>query len=136
MGDERRVTVHGLVDRLGGADPARGPERLRELLTIFYARLEHDPIVGFFFAPFDLAVIVEGQWGFLMRAFGAAERFHGRNPLVAHKDLPPILPGHFDRRIKVLREVLLEEGVDPDDVERWIKVENGFRRRMLGEHPE
>ena len=120
-------SVRGLVDRVGG------PDRLREILKRFYARLAPDPIVGFFFAGFDLDEIVEGQWGFLMRAFGAAERFLGKNPLVAHRELPPILRGHFDRRLLVLREVLTEEGLDPADIDAWIKVENGFRRRLVSE---
>lgn len=95
-----------------------------------------DPIVGFFFAGRDLEKIIDGQWGFLMRAFGAVERFHGKNPLVAHKELPPILRGHFDRRLRLLEETLRAHDVDGDDIAAWIKVENGFRKRLVQEHPE
>lgn len=123
------MSARGLVDRIGG------PDRLRAILERFYARLLPDPIVGFFFAGRDLAKIVDGQWGFLMRAFGAAERFHGKNPLVAHLELPPILRGHFDRRLFVLREVLHEEGVDEADIDAWIKVEESFRRRLVTTEP-
>lgn len=114
-----------MVDRIGG------PERLRAILTRFYTRLVDDPIVGFFFAGKNLQQVIEGQWGFLMRAFVAAERFHGKNPLVAHTELAPIKRGHFDRRIFVLREVLESEGLVDEDVAAWLKVEESFRRRIV-----
>ena len=113
--------VRGLVARIGG------PERLREILTRFYGRLFQDPIVGFFFADQDLDKIVSGQHGFLMRAFQETERFHGVHPSKAHVKLAPIRHGQFDRRLVVLREVLTEEGLDPKDVEAWVKVEEGMR---------
>ena len=126
----RPGSVWGLVGRLGG------PDRLREILTVFYDRLVTDPIVGFFFAGKDLAKVVDGQHGFLMRVFQETERFDGIHPSKAHVDLPPILRGHFDRRLVVLREVLSELGVDPEDVDAWIKVEEGMRRLVQrGSHP-
>ena len=103
---------------------------------MFYDRLVTDPIVGFFFAGKDLAKVVDGQHGFLMRVFQETERFDGIHPSKAHVDLPPILRGHFDRRLVVLREVLSELGVDPEDVDAWIKVEEGMRRLVQrGAHP-
>ena len=113
--------VSGLVGRIGG------PERVREILHRFYTRLFQDPIVGFFFHGQDIHKIVDGQHAFLMRAFQETEEFTGRHPSVAHVDLPPIRRGQFDRRLLVLREVLLQEGLDPKDVEAWIKVEEGMR---------
>lgn len=113
--------VRGLVGRIGG------PDRLREILLRFYARLFEDPIVGFFFHGQDIHKIVAGQHGFLMRAFQETERFDGIHPSKAHVNLPPIRKGQFDRRLMVLREVLAEEGVDPADIEAWVKVEEGMR---------
>lgn len=118
-------TAYGLVDRIGG------PERLRQILHRFYARLFVDPMVGFHFAGHDIDKIVDGQWGFLMRAFGATERFHGKNPGLAHVDLPPILTGQFDRRIVMLRESLESEGLHDEDVEIWCRVEESFRGRIV-----
>ena len=126
----RPGSVWGLVGRLGG------PDRLREILTVFYDRLAVDPIVGFFFAGKELPKVVDGQHRFLMRAFQETERFDGIHPSKAHVDLAPILRGHFDRRLVVLREVLAELGVDPADVEGWVKVEEGMRRLVQrGSHP-
>ena len=113
--------VRGLVGRVGG------PERLRDILTVLYDRLAADPMVGFFFADHDLEKVRDGQHAFLMRAFQEVERFHGRHPSVAHRDLAPILKGHFDRRLTILRGVLREAGLDPLDVDAWVKVEEGMR---------
>lgn len=114
--------VWGLVGRLGG------PARLREILERFYAVLSRDVLVGFFFHGRDLASIIDGQFRFLMRAFQEVERHDGVHPGAAHKELPPILRGHFDRRLRILRETLEAEGVDPLDIEAWLKVEEGMRR--------
>ncbi len=117
-----------LVDRIGG------PERMRQILGRFYARLAGDPIVGFFFAGRDLESIADGQHRFLMGAMGAGPK-GGKHPSEAHTDLPPILPGHFARRLVVLREVLEEEGLDPDNIEAWVKIEASFRGLLQGSHP-
>lgn len=121
------MSTRGLVDRLGGS------ARLREILDRFYAQLAIDPLVGFFFAGRDLDKIAAGQHAFLMRAFGAADRYHGENPATAHGDLPPILRGHFDRRLLVLRALLAAEGVAAADIDAWIKVEESFRRRIVSD---
>ncbi len=113
--------VRGLVGRLGG------PESLRDILTVFYDRLAVDPWVGLFFHQKDLVAVRDGQHAFLMRAFQEVERFTGRHPSVAHRELVPIRKGHFDRRVTILREVLQETGVDDLDIEAWVKVEEGMR---------
>lgn len=121
--------MRGLVGRLGG------PDRLREILAVFYDRLLADSIVGFFFAGKDLAKVIDGQHAFLMRAFQETERFHGIHPSKAHVDLAPILRGHFDRRLMLLRETLVADGVHAADISAWIKVEEGMRRLIQGKHP-
>lgn len=105
-----------------------GRERLRAVLTRFYGELAADPMVGFFFAGRDLEAVIDGQYRFLLRAFGAEDRYHGRPPGQAHDALAPILRGHFDRRLRVLEQVLASEGLDPPDIAAWIRVEEGFRK--------
>ena len=114
----------GMVDRVGG------PDRLRALVEKFYQRMSQDSIIGFFFAGRDLQKIIDGQTAFLMRRFGAVKRYRGRPPTVAHVSLPPIRRGQFDRRMQILRETLTDEGLPAEDVEAWVKVEEGFRGRL------
>jgi hemoglobin len=119
-----RVPALGLVERIGGR------ERLRALLVVFYERLFADPMIGFFFRGHGLESIVDGQFGFLLWAFGAEPVRTGRHPSEAHRDLPPILRGHFDRRLVVLREVLEEHDLEPAVVDAWLRVEESMRPRV------
>lgn len=114
-------SARGMVDRIGG------PERLRVILADFYARMARDPMLGFFFSGRDLERIVAGQHAFLLRALGATDRFDGRHPGVAHRGLPPILRGHFDRRLQILSETLADHGVAEADARRWRRLEESFR---------
>ena len=95
----------GMVDRVGG------PDRLRAIVERFYRRMSEDAVVGFFFAGRNLDKIIDGQTAFLMRCFGATERYTGRPPTVAHRGLPPIRRGQFDRvdsfGIGVLRAIAI-----------------------------
>jgi truncated hemoglobin YjbI len=116
--------VPGLVERIGGA------EALRAILRRFYARLYADPMVGFFFAGRDLGRIVDGQLAFLLWAFGAVPQLRAKHPRDAHGALPPILRGHFDRRLVILRETLEREGLAAEDVEAWLRVERSMRRQV------
>ncbi len=114
----------GLLGRIGGV------EALRRILRRFYARMAADPMVGFFFAGRDLGAIVEGQLGFLLWAFGEVPQLRVRHPKDAHGQLPPILRGHFDRRLVLLEETLREAGLSEEDVQAWIKIESALRRRI------
>lgn len=111
----------GLVERAGG------PAGVRRVLQRFYRKLADDPMVGFHFAGRDLDQIVDGQLGFLLKAFGVEADFRGRHPSVAHRDLAPILRGQFDRRLVLLEETLREEGLSGDDREGWVGVERSMR---------
>ncbi len=111
----------GLVERLGGSG------ELRRITARFYGKLAMDPMVGFFFAGHDLDRVIDGQVGFLLKAFGESRAFTGRHPSIAHRELAPILRGHFDRRLVLLEETLIEEGVDEEDRKLWLGVERSMR---------
>ncbi len=113
--------MKGLVARLGGR------ARLRQILQRFYGRLAADPMVGFHFAGRDLEEIIDGQLGFLLKAFGETAEFDGVHPSVAHRDMAPILRGQFDRRLVLLGETLAEEGVAAADRDAWLDVERSMR---------
>lgn len=118
------AAAKGLVGRVGGIDG------VRRILRRFYARLAADPMVGFFFAGRDLGSIVEGQLGFMLWAFGEVPQLRVRHPRDAHLGLPPILRGHFDRRLVILEETLRDAGLVEEDVRAWLKVESALRRQV------
>jgi hemoglobin len=108
-----RPELKALYARIGGE------EGLRRILRDFYARMEGDTMLGFFFHGRDVARIADRQADFLMRAMGARESYAGKPPAQAHDELPPILPGHFDRRLRLLEATLRDHGVAEADIRTW-----------------
>lgn len=119
--DLTRPELKALYARVGGEPGIAG------ILRDFYRRLSQDILVGFFFDGKDLEKIADAQKRFLMRAMGAAESYSGKAPAQAHLELPPILAGHFDRRLRILEETLRDHGVSAEDIRIWVAFEEAFR---------
>ncbi len=111
--------------------PAPGEARVRAVLKDFYRRLAADVMVGFFFVGRDLDRIADKQADFLLRAMGARTTYEGRAPAQAHEQLPPILPGHFDRRLRVLETTLADHGLAAEDIRIWIAFEAAYRDAIV-----
>jgi hemoglobin len=107
-----------------------GEERVRAVLQSLYDRLFADPMVGFLFEGKDKAHIVEQQLAFTCRFLGGPHRYEGKPLPEAHAHLP-LLPGHFDRRHRLLQQVLDEQGV-PGEVKRvWLRIDESLRPSVL-----
>lgn len=104
-----------------------GIDRLNSLLGAFYEELASDLLVGFFFDSKDLSAIRTAQASFLLKAMGVTQSYSGHPPAKAHLKLPPILSGHFDRRLIILRKHLEAAGLSPEAIRTWIEFENSFR---------
>jgi truncated hemoglobin YjbI len=120
-----RSRLHKIFEAVGST------ERLLTILEDFYEKMARDTMIGFFFrephAKKTVKQIALQQHGFLLRAMGETKTYAGKTPAQAHTELPPILPGHFDRRLKILREVLVEHGLPEEQIETWIQFESTFR---------
>ncbi len=103
------------------------PERAHQLMLQFYERMAEDPMLGFFFTGRDLIAVARKQTEFFLKQAGGAPSFSGKPPAQAHFHLPPILPGHFDRRLKILEQTLLENKITQPGREAWLGFENAFR---------
>jgi hemoglobin len=108
-----------------------GDQGLQRLLRDFYRRMAQDPMIGFFFAGLDTDEIASRQAQFLSRAMGATPSYSGKAPAQAHAGLAPILPGHFDRRLRILEETLREHGLSAEDIRTWVEFENSFRAGIV-----
>jgi truncated hemoglobin YjbI len=104
-----------------------GEEKLREILRDFYNRMSQDVLIGFFFSGKDIQAIADQQANFLLFASGMKPTYQGKSPTNAHLALPPILKGHFDRRLVILRETLEAHSLNKKDIKTWINFENAFR---------
>jgi hemoglobin len=93
-----------LFDELGG-------DRLRAVLTDFYRRIFDDVMIGFLFAGHDPARLIEREWEMTARILGATDvRYQGRPLREAHAR-SPILGGHFDRRLQLLKDAMAAHDV-------------------------
>jgi hemoglobin len=107
-----------------------GESRVRAVLRSLYDKLFDDPMVGFLFEGKDKHRIVEQQVVFTCSFLGGAHRYAGKPLPEAHAALP-LLPGHFNRRHQLLKQVLSEQQV-PDDVKReWLRIDESLRPSVL-----
>jgi truncated hemoglobin YjbI len=111
-------------------DDIGGEEGLRRVLRTLYDRLFGDAMVGFLFAGKDKERLIEQQLWFTARFLGGPSRYEGKSIPDAHAALP-ILPGHFDRRHQLLKEVLEEHGVPAAVREEWLRVDQSLRYAVI-----
>jgi truncated hemoglobin YjbI len=120
-----REEMRKLIESIGGK------ARLFSILEKFYQVLSADIMVGYFFAGKDLNRIAQGQGHFILLAAGLIPAFEGKGPASAHHALPPILSGHFDRRLLLLEETLKEQGLNPSQISTWLQFEEAFRNLVV-----
>lgn len=107
-----------------------GEEKLQEVLDQFYENMSRDILIGYFFTGKDLKKIASMQKSFLMRAWGITKSYAGKSPADAHKELPDILKGHFDRRLRILEETLEKFGLEKKEIKAWVEFESKFRKAV------
>jgi hemoglobin len=116
--------VRSLYEAIGGE------AKVREVLQVLYDRLFADPMVGFLFDGKDKGHIVEQQLAFTCRFLGGPQTYQGMPLPRAHAHLP-LLPGHFDRRHRLLEQVMDDCAV-PADVKRvWLQIDEALRPSVL-----
>jgi truncated hemoglobin YjbI len=115
-----------------GATPELREAKLSAILQDFYARMAADVLIGFFFDGRDVAAIASKQKDFILKAFGGTPTYSGKAPADAHKALPPILDGHFNRRLQLLHATLLAHGLSEEKAQTWVEFENAFRSGIVG----
>jgi hemoglobin len=107
-----------------------GEAKVRDVLRLLYDRLFEDPMVGFLFEGRDKGHIVEAQVSFTCAFLSGPQKYSGRSLPEAHAKLP-LLPGHFDRRHRLLEDVLRDERV-PEEVSRvWLRIDETLRPSVL-----
>jgi hemoglobin len=107
-----------------------GEERVRAVLQSLYDKLFDDPMVGFLFQGKDKARIVEQQLAFTCHFLGGPQTYTGKPLPAAHAALP-LLPGHFDRRHRLLEQTLAEQNVPPEVKRVWLTIDESLRSSIL-----
>ena len=102
---------------------------LEVIVRDLYDRLFDDLMVGFLFTPHDKAQLVAHQVDYLRAHLGRrdpAHSYQGRSMREAHEHVP-ILPGHFDRRHELLRQVLAAHRVPEHVTQAWLHLDQSLR---------
>lgn len=123
-------SLHLLFNKLGGK------ESILSIMVDFYQRLSKDILIGFFFIEKDLALLAHRQTEFLLFLTGDLTPYTGRLPFHAHQHLPPILPGHFQRRLLLLKETLHDYGLSSQEAEIWMESEKRFFHAIVKKKKE
>jgi hemoglobin len=87
-------------------------DALRAVLVEFYRRVFDDVMIGFMFAGKDRARLVDKEWEMAAAVLGApGVKYTGRPMRSAHAQ-HVIFGGQFERRLKILKDVMAAQGVD------------------------
>jgi hemoglobin len=96
-----------------------GPDALRAVIVDFYDRLFRDVMIGFLFEGKDRRRLIEKEYELTARFLGADIPYTGRPMREAHAR-SPILGGHFERRLEILRQTIAAHGVDAEVAASWL----------------
>lgn len=109
-----------------------GEAALRPLVERFVERVFQDVMIGFLFRAADRQRVAEKEYELAARHLGAAVPYTGRPLDEAHAP-HPISGGHFDRRRKILEEVLEEAGAPAAVREAWLRQVDALRGLIVRE---
>jgi truncated hemoglobin YjbI len=113
------------IEFLGGLEP------LKIIMIDFYTRMLQDTMIGFFFANKDIRAIAIRQAEFLYTASAPNLQYTGKKPAEAHAHLPPILIGHFNRRLIILEQTLQDHQIPELYQKAWIRFERSFKTSIV-----
>ena len=112
-----------LFEKIGG-------DKLREVITDFYARIFGDVMIGFMFQGRDRQHLIDREWELVAALLGApGVTYTGRPMRTAHAQ-HTIFGGHFERRLQILRETLRDHAVDPAVQKEWIDHTQALRDQI------
>lgn len=107
-----------------------GGDKLRVVITDFYARVFADVMIGFMFRGKDRQHLIDREWEFAANFLGAPDvKYTGRPMRTAHAQ-HTIFGGHFERRLQILRETMRDHAVDPDVQAAWIDHTQALRPQI------
>ena len=117
-----------LFDRVGGRPV------LQRVHKVFYDKIYAHPWLKQFFADIDQKTIEDQQTDFMISNMGGGKIYSGALPKNAHRHM---FVSHelFDLRQVLLRESLLESGVPEDLAERWLRIDEAFRKSIVKDDP-
>lgn len=105
-------------------------EKLHEIIDVLVTKMAADMMIGFHFAKVDLVRLRALELQHARDALFGSATYEGRPIQVAHK-AHRIFGGSFDRRIKLLSDILIAHGVDDELRAHWIAHQQSFRAQVV-----
>lgn len=106
-----------------------GQDKLRAVVVDFYQRVFDDVMIGFLFIGKNRQRLIDMECSFTARFLGANTAYLGKSMRDAHRKTP-IMGGHFDRRLQILRETLRDHQVDEAVRDSWIEHQIRLRAQV------
>ncbi len=104
-----------------------GSEKLRQVVTDFYERVLDDVMIGFFFRNADKNRLIDKEWELAARMLGKKDiKYTGQSIRSAHA-AHPIMGGHFNRRLQILKETMDAHALSPLVKDTWIEHTEALR---------
>lgn len=112
-----------------------GMKTIQRVHTVFYNKIYAHPWIGRFFQGISQDVIEGQQNDFMGQNFGGPVYYLGKLPVAAHKHML-ITDELFELRKKLLEDSLNEVGLDPEHIQKWLKVDSAFRNGIVKKSAE
>ena len=106
-----------------------GLETLRRVHKVFYDKVYAHPWLKQFFAGHDQVFIENRQTSFMSDKMGSQQQYLGKAIKQVHENLY-ITPELAELRHQLLRESLVEVGVQQALAERWLKIDQAFMQQV------
>ena len=115
-------------NRLGGRNS------LIAINKTFYDKVYQHPWLKQYFLNIPQQHIEDQQVDFMQKVLGGENRYIGKAPHIAHKHM--FIPDElFDLRKQLLLVAFRENNTHPDLVNKWLNIDESFRRILVKESP-
>lgn len=117
-----KISKPSLYDAVGGLPT------LQKVHKIFYDKVYAHDWLKQFFDGFNQQIIEDKQTSFMGEKMGGP-KYLGKPVKQVHENMY-ISTALFELRHRLLEESLQEAGVDPELMERWLKIDNAFMKSV------
>ncbi len=109
-----------------------GEGALYRIIGDFVDRVVEDTMIGFHFRGVDIGRLKIMEYQLSARLLGGDVTYEGRALREAHAR-HPILGGQFMRRQQILKDTLVDHGVESGVIERWLEHNESMRGQVTGD---
>lgn len=111
-------------------DAVGGLPTLRKVHKIFYDKVYVHPWLRQFFLDHSQESIENRQTDFMGQKMGGPIEYLGKPLAMAHRHMY-ITTELFEVRKLLLEESLIEAGIDPILIKRWLKIDSAFNQAII-----